>query len=269
MPTVRRRRPRQKQLRGLQLNPKAEPTPERKGAELATGLFDVAIARAAEWKGTGTFFSAAPSRGEFCARLPTRATRPIEFSGLMLDHGQLPMMVAMVAVGTVEVARNEVVHVIAVRHHWMPAIGAMHMPWGFFLGPMTRRASDRIVCADGDDVFVHMRSVGMMQVARMEVVNVSLVKDGGMTAVGAVNVCVRTGMSRVRRTRCQRERQRQREQEDFLHDVERVCGWISVLWHRTLHRPSAPWDKPDLCKQLAKMPVADAHGLCLGAREAQ
>jgi hypothetical protein len=48
-----------------------------------------------------------------------------------------------------------------------------------------------VVWVDGDPVLVGVALVGMVEVAVVEVVHVSFVDDGGVTAVGAVDVVVR------------------------------------------------------------------------------
>jgi len=53
-----------------------------------------------------------------------------------------------------------------------------------------RRASIGIGLRDGDDVFIDMAIMGVVQMSIMEVVDVSIMHDGLMTTVGAVHMVV-------------------------------------------------------------------------------
>jgi hypothetical protein len=100
------------------------------------------------------------------------------------------VVVAVILVGMVEVALDQVVGVVTVWHRLVSAIGpvlvrafvdAAVMVWGTPLG---------IGVADRDGVFVDVVLVRVMQVPLMEVVDVPLVLNRGMTAIGSVDVIV-------------------------------------------------------------------------------
>lgn len=100
------------------------------------------------------------------------------------------MVVAVVAVGVVQVPVHEVVHMVAVGHGFMSAAGAMHVA-RLVPGACVRgRADVRVGGGDGDAVLVHMVAVGVVQVAVVQIVSVSVMDDGSVTAAGAVSVIV-------------------------------------------------------------------------------
>jgi hypothetical protein len=98
------------------------------------------------------------------------------------------VVVAVGAVGVMEVVPHQVVGVGAVRHRLVPAartvdvggvMGAAGVGRGAFLG---------VGAADGDDVLVDVVAVAVVQVPVVEVVDVAAVPDGGMAAALPVNV---------------------------------------------------------------------------------
>lgn len=100
------------------------------------------------------------------------------------------MVVAVVAVGVVEVAVDQIVDVVAVGHGLVSAAGAVDMAVLVTGAPVFRGASGRVRLADLDHVLVHVVSVGVMEVAVVEVVHVVPVLDGDVAALGAVDVVV-------------------------------------------------------------------------------
>jgi hypothetical protein len=73
------------------------------------------------------------------------------------------MIVAVVAVGVVQAAIHQVIHVIAVRNRFMTAAGTMHVP--------ALRASREVRCTlnwvrgvDGQRVFIVVIAVGVVEV---------------------------------------------------------------------------------------------------------
>ena len=115
---------------------------------------------------------------------PNRQVRPGN-SALRGHHR--PVIVAMRAVRVVKVAVDQVVDVIAVRDRRMPATGAMHVVGGVSAAAMIRRARLRIVSGDVQRMlFDSSIGPGVVQVAIVEMVDVSLMFDSGMPAVRAV-----------------------------------------------------------------------------------
>jgi len=94
------------------------------------------------------------------------------------------MVVAMIPVRMMQDAIHEIVDVIAMRNSFMTAARAMNM--GATLS--VRRATDRVVCRDFNDVFIHMTFVGMMQVTIVKVVYMVVVANRCMSAGWSVNM---------------------------------------------------------------------------------
>ena len=100
------------------------------------------------------------------------------------------MVVAVVAVRVVQVTIDEVVDVVAMRHRFVAATGAVHVSRFVAAAVVFRRAGVWVGGADGDAVFIDVVAVRMVQVAVVQVINVAFVFDGGVTAIRAVLVFV-------------------------------------------------------------------------------
>jgi hypothetical protein len=104
------------------------------------------------------------------------------------------VVVAVVAVGVVEVARDEIVGVIAVRDRLVPAIRAVVVlhrmpvvePRGALIGVLRRHR---------DGVVLDLSTFLVLQMAVIEVVDVARVADRGVAARGAMDV-LRVGRHR-------------------------------------------------------------------------
>jgi len=100
------------------------------------------------------------------------------------------VIVAVVAVGVVEVVTDQVVDVVAVRHGFVSAAGAVLM-----VGSVTFvdviRAAVGIEIAYRQDVLVHMVLMRMVEVAIVDVVDMAFVFDGSVAAIRSVLVVVR------------------------------------------------------------------------------
>jgi hypothetical protein len=96
------------------------------------------------------------------------------------------VVVAVIPVRVMQVAFDEIVDVIAVRHGLMAASRAMHVRMVMPAALMLRRAPIRIGCRHLDDVLVDMVLVHVMEVTVVEVVDVIAVPDGCMSARKAV-----------------------------------------------------------------------------------
>lgn len=98
------------------------------------------------------------------------------------------MVIAVIAVGMVQVAVDEVVDMIAVGHRFVAATGAMHMI-GIVAGAgMIGGAVGGVGRAHLDHVLIDVIAVGMVQVSVVQVVDVIAVPNGGVPAAGAVLV---------------------------------------------------------------------------------
>jgi hypothetical protein len=103
---------------------------------------------------------------------------------------QRAVVVAVAVVRVVEVALDQVVDVIAVRHAGMSAGGAVNVVGGVAGAAVVRRALRRVGRVDGDRVLVDMIAVDVVQVPVVEIVDVAGVLDREVAAVGAVDMIV-------------------------------------------------------------------------------
>jgi len=85
------------------------------------------------------------------------------------------VIVAVILVGVVEVAANQVVDMVAVGDGLMSAVGTMNVVGLVALALVLRGAAVGVGVARRDRMLVHMVSMGVVEVAVMEVVEVPLV----------------------------------------------------------------------------------------------
>ena len=102
-------------------------------------------------------------------------------SGL-LDDLHRAVVVAMGAVGVMQVPVDQVVDMVAVRHRLVTAARAMLVVLVVASADMVGRAGAGIVGAHLDRVLVNVIAVRVMQMAVVQVVEVIAVLDGGMAA---------------------------------------------------------------------------------------
>ena len=108
------------------------------------------------------------------------------------------MVVAVIAVGMVQVALHQVIHMIAVGHGLVAAPRAVPVT-GLMALVVAGRAALRVLRADLQRMFLHQRGAdGVVQVAVVQVIDVALMLDGGVAAAGAVLVTgIRMGIGRA------------------------------------------------------------------------
>ena len=101
------------------------------------------------------------------------------------------MIVAMVAVRMVQVAIDQVVDVVAVRHGLMPTVRAVNVAGGMTRAGVLRRADVGMGRVNLQHMFVN-RAVGfhMVQVPVVQEIDVALVLDGRVPAVLTVLMIV-------------------------------------------------------------------------------
>jgi predicted ATPase len=100
------------------------------------------------------------------------------------------MIIAVCSVRVMQMAVDQIVHVIAMRHGFVAAAGTVNVIGWMSATVVARRARRGIGCAHWDLVFVHMIAVRMMQVAIVQVVRVPIVLDRGVAAARAVLMIV-------------------------------------------------------------------------------
>lgn len=96
------------------------------------------------------------------------------------------MVIAMVAMGMMQVAADQIIHVIAMGHSRVAAFGAMEMRGIMAGASVVGCALIGVGGGHGDHVFVHVSCMGVMQMAVVQVIHVIIVADGEVAAVGAV-----------------------------------------------------------------------------------
>lgn len=106
---------------------------------------------------------------------------------MQLEHA---VIVAVVAVRVMQVAFDEVVDVVAVRHGLVPAARTVHVARLVRIARVPGRAARRIRSPDGDGVLADVVAVHVMEMAVVKVVDVSFVAHRGVAAAFAMDVVV-------------------------------------------------------------------------------
>jgi hypothetical protein len=104
------------------------------------------------------------------------------------NHRQRAVIVAMIAVRMVQVPTNQIIDVVSVGNRLVTTVGAMLMRRIMSTAVVLRRAAIRIRCSDCDHVFIGKTVMHMLQMAVVEIIDVALVPDRGMTTVRPVDV---------------------------------------------------------------------------------
>lgn len=104
------------------------------------------------------------------------------------------MVVAMIAVGMMQVGFDEIIDMVAVRHRLVPAIRAVFVPELVTAAIVIGRAALRVLCTNFQNMVLDQRGASganrVMQVAVVKVIDVTAVFDTGMVAVWAVPVTI-------------------------------------------------------------------------------
>jgi hypothetical protein len=96
-----------------------------------------------------------------------------------------PVVVAMIAMGMMQVPLHQIVDMVAMGDRLVPAVRAVRVS-----APCFRRAAGRIGRVDSDDMLVNVIAMHVVHMAIMQIVDVALVADGGVPAIRAVLVSV-------------------------------------------------------------------------------
>lgn len=99
-----------------------------------------------------------------------------------------PVVVAVPVVRVVQVARDEIVDVIAVRQRLVPATLAVLMSRGVPAAGVIRHAPIGIRRAYREPMIVDVAAVHVVQVSLMQVVGVSIMANRRMAAAASVNM---------------------------------------------------------------------------------
>jgi hypothetical protein len=98
------------------------------------------------------------------------------------------VVVAVIAVRMVQVAVDEIVDVMPMRHRFMAAPGSVNV--ARLVAAAARRALVRILGAHFELVLVYVIGVRMMQMTIMQIINVTVVLDRSMPTVRAMLMVV-------------------------------------------------------------------------------
>jgi len=122
--------------------------------------------------------------------------RPGDFRGALRRATKpgfyFAVVVAVAAVGVVQMAAHQIIDVIAVRHRFMTAVRTVLMVRGVAAAFVIGRAGVAIGIAHLQAVFIHVAVVDVMQVTVVKKFRVAIVLQGRMATIGAVLVAVRT-----------------------------------------------------------------------------
>ena len=109
---------------------------------------------------------------------------------MLADQLDRAVVIAVTVVHVVQASIDDVVDMIAVRDRFMTAVRPMNVACAV----VYRCATVRIGVADLDHVFVVMITVRVVQVAVVDVIDMTVMLDGGVSAVRSVYV-IRMRMS--------------------------------------------------------------------------
>ena len=98
------------------------------------------------------------------------------------------MVVTMSVMHMMQVAIHQIVHVVAVRHSFMPAIRPVYMPGFVPAALMSARAIGWILCRHCQHMFIKVPFMGMMQMPVMQIVDVPFMLNRCVPTPGPVNV---------------------------------------------------------------------------------
>lgn len=93
------------------------------------------------------------------------------------------MVITMRAMGEVQMAGDQIINMVSVRHCLMSAVRAMAMSGLMPLAAMGRRASSRVLRGDVELMFIDMVTMRMMKMSVMEIIGVTIMDNGRMSAV--------------------------------------------------------------------------------------
>ena len=100
------------------------------------------------------------------------------------------MIVAMVAVRMMQMAIDQIVHMVSVGHRFVAASRSVHMAGVVTTAAVLRCAPVGVGCGDLDHMLIHVVTMDMMEMPIMQIVDMAIVIDGSMPAIRAVHMRV-------------------------------------------------------------------------------
>ena len=98
------------------------------------------------------------------------------------------MVITMTIVGIMEMATDQVIDMISMRHGLVTASGSVHMSLLMYRTFMPRCAVFRVRFRHGYDMFINMAAVRIVQVPVVQIVDVIVMNDPRVTAFRAVRM---------------------------------------------------------------------------------
>ena len=105
-----------------------------------------------------------------------------------LYGGQRAVVVAVAAVGVMEMSVDEIVDVVSVGNGFVTAAGAVDMGGVMSAAGVFRGADGRVERRESNAVLVDVAVMQVVQMTIVEIVDVIVVPDGGVAAAGFVLV---------------------------------------------------------------------------------
>jgi hypothetical protein len=115
---------------------------------------------------------------------------PASGSGSLADRFDSPMIIAVIAVGVMQMTLHQVIDVITVGNGFVTATGTMLVRCIVAAAGMFRRANVGVLIADLQLVLINVSIVRMMQMTIVKVIDMFFVFYGQVAAIGSVGVGV-------------------------------------------------------------------------------
>lgn len=106
----------------------------------------------------------------------------------MRNHRQWTVIIAMIAVRMVQASIDEIIRMVPMWNRFMTTSGSMPMLRAVSAGTMLRAAAIRICFTHFDHVFIDTPVVRMLEMAMVEIIDVTLVANSGVAAARPVDV---------------------------------------------------------------------------------
>jgi exodeoxyribonuclease V alpha subunit len=136
------------------------------------------------------------------------------------------VVIAVTAVRVVQMPVHQVVDVIAVRDRLMAAARTVLVVTGMAAAVMGRSALGRVGCGDAQAMLLNPLGAHVVQVAVVQVVDVPVVPDGGMAAIGSVLV-IMLGMMGIGHG----------ETSSSGKGIRTANSWRTLLYCRPIEQP--------------------------------
>jgi hypothetical protein len=98
------------------------------------------------------------------------------------------MIVAMVIMGIVKMAPDQIIHMVSVRHGFVTAVRTVYMPLRVTFAFMSRSTVLGIGLTDVYDMLINMVAVRVVQMAIMKVADMIIVRDASVAAFRTVGM---------------------------------------------------------------------------------